>query len=235
MQIVPQNYNSNTELTGIDGWKGILVENGTINLERSLIVNAGKTAFANQGEAAAVTLAGTQTNLVSFSNNEFVDSYSYDILVTDKFPEVFRSVEGNRLSYTIPIKAPITFMGFWWSENPNITPDTYNYIHLIPSGENTKDMITNVNGFAFYPRGNKFYIDGDFWSGSNIGVGSGSTIYMKENSGILSDNGMLAFGTESEIITIQGLDGKNWKGIAARNEKSNSFKYTRYTEKNFTR
>jgi len=172
-----QNYTFNTEFTGMDGWKGILIENGIINLEQSLIVNAGKTAFANQNEAAAVTLSGTQTNLISFSDNEFVNSFSYDILVTDKFPEVFRSVESNKLSYNIPIKSPITFMGFWFSDNPNILPETYDYIHLIPSGANTKDEITNVNGFSFHPNGIKYYIDGDFWAGSGIGVGRGSTIY----------------------------------------------------------
>ena len=222
-----QNYTFNSEFTGMEGWKGILVENGTINLEQSLIVNAGKTAFANQNEAAAVTLSGTQTNLISFSENEFVNSYSYDILVTDKFPEVFRSVENNKLSYSIPIKAPITFMGFWFSENPNITPETYDYIHLIPSGANIKDEISNVNGFSFYPQGTKYFIDGDFWAGSGIGVGRGCTIYMKENSGILVDEGILSFGSENEIITFTGIEDKNWKGFASRQSGSKSFRYSK--------
>ena len=221
-----QNYTFNTELTGMNGWKGILIEDGTINLEQTLIVNAGETAFANQSEAAAVILSGTQTNLVSFSDNEFVNSYSYDILVTDKFPEVFRSVESNKLSYIIPIKAPITFMGFWFSENPNINPETYDYIHLIPSGANTKDEITNVNGFSFHPEGTKFYIDGDFWAGSTIGVGRRCTIYMKENSGILVDESLRSFGVEGEEITFTGINGQNWKGFASRGPGSKSFKYT---------
>ncbi|RKY91676.1 MAG: hypothetical protein DRQ01_07350 [Ignavibacteriae bacterium] len=221
-----QDYTFNSELTGMDGWKGILIENGTIDLEQTLIVNAGKTAFANQNEAAAVTLSGTQTNLTSFSDNEFVNSYSYDILVTDKFPEVFRSVESNKLSYNMPIKAPITFMGFWFAENPNILPETYDYIDLIPSGANTKDEVTNVNGFSFYPSGIKYYIDGDFWAGSHISVGRGSTIYIKEGAGILVDSGILSFGVEGEEITYTGIDGKNWKGFASRQSGSKSFKFT---------
>lgn len=222
-----QNYTFNSEFIGTAGWKGIWVENGTINLEQSLIVNAGKTAFTNQAEAAALTLSGTQTNLTSFSDNEFVDSYSYDILVTDKFPEVFRSVENNKLSYSVPIKAPITFMGFWFSEKPNITPVTYDYIHLIPGGANVMDTISNINGFSFYPNRTKFFIDGDFWARSSIGVGGGCTIYIKENSGILPDDGILSFGSENEQITFTGIDGKNWKGFASRTSRSKSFKYSR--------
>ena len=222
-----QNYTFNSEFTGNEGWKGILIENGIINLEQTLIVNAGKSAFENQNEAAALTLAGAQTNLVSFSDNEFVNSHSYDILVTDKFPEVYRSVENNKLSYVIPIKAPITFMGFWFSENPNITPDIYNYIHLIPSGANTMDAIANVNGFSFYPQGTKFFIDGDFWAGSAIIVGGGSTIYMKENSSILADEVLLSFGTDIDPITFTGIDHKNWKGIVSRYSGSKSFRYTK--------
>ena len=223
-----QNYTFNTEFTGEEGWKGILIENGTINLEQTLIVNAGKSAFADQAEAAAITLGGDQTNLISFSDNEFVNSYSYDILVTDEFPEVYRSVENNKLSYAVPIKAPITFMGFWFSENPNITPEDYDYIHLVPGGANKMDTISNVNGFSFYPQGTKFFIDGDFWAGSHIGLGRGCTILMKESAGILAEKSFLSFGSENSMITITGLDNADWKGIATRqNGPSLSFRYTR--------
>jgi hypothetical protein len=221
-----QDESFETEFIGDDGWKGILVQNGTLELEQSIIKNAGSGIFNNQDEAGAVILSGTQTNLISFTNNEFINSSSYDILVTDKFPETFRAVKSNTLSYTVPIKAPITFLGFWDSENRNILPEIYDYVHLIPSGPETKDVIDNVNGFAFHLGDAKFFIDGDFWAGSSVSFDRGTTIYIKENSGILPDEGLISFGEEGEMITFTGFENKNWKGIAHR-ERRVSLKFTK--------
>ncbi len=220
-----QDESFETEFIGDEGWKGILVQNGTLELEQAIIENAGSGIFDGQDEAGAVILSGTQTSLISFSKNEFINSNSYDILVTDKFPETFSAVKSNTLSYKVPIKAPITFLGFWNSENPNILPENYDYIHFIPGGANTKDEIVNVNGFSFHPGGAKFLIDGDFWAGSHIGIGPGSTIFMKENSGILPDGGLISFADEGNKTTFTGFEGKNWKGIGHR-EKRVSMKFT---------
>lgn len=227
-ETIDQDESFRTEFYSMNGWKGIWVENGTINLNYSLIENAGDGIFDGLVEPAALTLSGSSTQLQSFSDNDFVNSSSYDIYVPDKFPEVFRAVLRNKLSYRIPIKAVITFMGFFHSDDSNIMPESYDYAHYIPSGANTKDVISNINGYEFRPIGAKFFIDGDFWAGASIGVSRGVTIFMKENTGILPDEGILAFGTENEMITFTGIEQSNWKGIVSRQLDSKSFQYCKF-------
>jgi len=219
--VIPgEDYTFRTEFTGSGSWKGIWVENGTLNVKQASFVNAGSSTFAGQVEASAITLSGTQTNLVSFSDNSFVNSSSHDILVTDRFPEVYASVRSNRFSARVPIKAPITFVGFWTSDYPNIMPASYDYIHLIPGGAQTMDVLGTVNGFpnvfALYPKGATFFIDGDFWAGSTIIPGEGTTILMRENAGVVPDSGLSSRGDAGREITWKGIDGKSWKGFALR-------------------
>jgi len=202
-----------TEFRGND-WKGIWVNNGTININNSLIINAGASKFGDLEEPASVTLSGGFTELTGFSDNVFINSASYDLNVIDKFPENFASVKRNKFSYNIPIKAVITFMGFWHADHPNVMPETYDYIHLIPSGAETKDEINNVNAFSFTPNNSTFFIDGDFWAGSRIRMGQGNTILIKENSGILCDGDFSSIASISNQNILTGKDGKTWKGIA---------------------
>jgi len=214
-----QDYTFNTEFRG-DTWKGIWINNGSVKMEQAIIVNAGKEAFEGM-EPSAVVFSGSEMELISFSNNEFVGSNMHDILVTDKFPEAIWTVKSNKLSAKVPIKAPITFMNTWHGEKPNIMPDTYDYIHLIPGGGNIKDEIIGENSYLFSPAGAKFYIDGDFWAGSTIHVYEGTTIYMKENSGIMANwFSSTSLGSPDNMATITGLDGARWKGIYLTDEKS---------------
>jgi hypothetical protein len=218
-----QDYTFNTEFRG-DNWKGIWINNGSVNMEQAIIVNAGKEAFEGM-EPSAVVFSGSEMELISFSNNEFVGSNMHDILVTDKFPEAIWTVKSNKLSAKVPIKAPITFMNTWAGglEQPNIMPDTYDYIHLLPGGANVKDEIVGDNQFYFSPAGAKFYIDGDFWSGSRILLYEGTTIYMKENSGIMTANfASTSLGSPNNMATITGLDGARWKGIYLSDENNNT-------------
>jgi hypothetical protein len=217
-----QNQGLDSEFIGDAGWKGILIVDGTIELSDAIIENAGKSAFAGQNEAAAVTLSGIQPTLLDLSNNEFINSFSYDILVTGSVTGS-GLVTNNQLSYTIPIKAPITFMEFWSSSDPNHFPDSYDYITLIPSGSDNMDEISK--SFSFH-EGGKYYIDGDFWAGSNIFIDKNVEVYMKEGAGIFSEVYFSANGRENEEIIIDGLNSANWKGIAAKERTIASVGYT---------
>ncbi len=208
------SYGYTSELRGENGWKGILIEKGTIGLDRALIINAGKTAFDGQDEPAAISFSSSLSTIESLSYNEFVNSFSYDILTSDRVLGTGFPVRGNKLSYTIPIKAQIRFMELWTSDEPNISPEEYDYIQLIPRGSDLKDEANSVNGFNFRPSGTQFYIDGDFWAASDISVGENCTIFMKENSGILYEQNFRL--NEGSLIT--GLENKTWKGIAASND-----------------
>ena len=84
------------------------------------------------------------------------------------------------------------------------------------------DIIENT--FRF--NDGKFYIDGDFWAGSNVSIVR-STIYMKEGAGILAEEGFSSSSTENQgNIIITGLGGAQWKGIAALKKSEFSIKYT---------
>ena len=59
-----------------------------------IIVNAGKEAFEGM-EPSVVVFSGSEMELISFSDNEFVGSNMHDILVTDKFPEAIWTVKSK--------------------------------------------------------------------------------------------------------------------------------------------
>ena len=198
------------EMYGDEGWKGILIDRGTIFLENAKIKNAGNSPYSGFDEAAAITLTGTLTQLNSLQNNEFVASMSYDILVLSQLSGS-GYVGGNQFSYTIPIKAPITFTGFFTFQNLNIYPTSYDYVHLIPGGADKKDESSRQ--FNFFDKAT-YYIDGDFWAGNRINVDPEITIYMKEGSGILCESFFYSKGFLGGEIVFDGLDGAQWKGIA---------------------
>ena len=211
-----------TEFLGKNGWKGILIDGGSIGLVDAKLENGGKSKFTGYEEAAVVTFAGEPTTLLEFSHNEFINSYSYDILVVGNVDGPGR-VKNNQLSYSIPIKSPITFMGYWSSSEPNLFPAEFEYIHLKPSGADIKDEISITFSFT---SGGKFFIDGDFWAGSNIFFHGGSTIYVKEGGSIVSDLYLNTSGTEDNPIIIDGLNSAHWKGIASARNTRAFFDYT---------
>jgi hypothetical protein len=222
------NYNATLE-QGLEvtfsgpaaGWKGIWIESGTIELEGALIEFGGKVAFSGVSEAAAVILSGGAPVLEHFEENEFAGSHSYDVLVEGDVtgPGRFAS---NQMSYIHPLKAPVQFMEFWNSEVANPDPKDVEYSIIIPSGADSKDVISGshvANNYIF-PRGNTYLIDGDFWSGSRVNFVGGSIIYMKADSAILAEDGFSASGTETYPISVSGLDGAQWRGIAISSDST---------------
>lgn len=196
---------SSNRFTADSGWKGILVDGGTIEFSNvpTFIEKAGASAFDGQSEAGAIVLAGVQPKINNFSNVQFINSSSHDIMVAAPVSTSLQDgvVTNNVLSHNVPIKAPISFMskiGF------NTFPPGFEYIHLIPSGPGTIDV---ASSFTF-PNGGKYFLDGDFTSGSPI-IMSNVTVFMKQSSGILSQKSLTITAS-----TIKGLDGTAWKGIA---------------------
>jgi len=202
-----------------DGWKGIWIENGTIELEEAVIEFGGKTAFAELSEPAAVVLSGGAPVLGRFEENEFEGSHSYDVLVEGDVTGPGRFVS-NQMSYVHPIKAPVQFMEFWNSELVNPDPEDVEYSIMIPSGGDSQDVISGdyVASNYNFPRGNVYLIDGDFWAGSMIS--SRSVIYMKEDAAILAEDGFSATGGESSPSSFSGLEGAQWRGIAISSASS---------------
>lgn len=192
-----------------DGWKGIWIENGTIELEDARIEYGGKTAFAELPESGAVILTGGAPVLESFEQNQFEDSHSYDLLVIGDVTGEGRFAS-NQLSFKNPVKVPVQFTQFWWSEAPNVDPEDVEYSIVIPSGADTKDTTDRSIGLH---QGNTYLIDGTLWTDSSIFIEGGATVYMQADSAIVAEGGFSS-GYSSVASTITGLDGAQWRGIA---------------------
>lgn len=197
-------------ITAPSGWKGILVDGGRIEISSITIEKAGSAAFSGQSEAAAITLAGILPNIAKMSNVIFLNSASYDLLVATATGSstLDNTIISNSFSFSIPIKAPISFLP---KISSNSYPESYEYIHLIPSGAGTIDAVSG--GFIF-PPGAKCFIDGDFTSASQISI-QNAIVLMKAGAGILSQGGLTISSS-----TISGLNGAGWRGIAFTSSSS---------------
>ena len=192
-----------------EGWKGIWIENGTIGLEQARIEYAGKTAFSELPEPGAVILSGESPVLESFEENHFEGSHSYDLFVIGDVTGEGRFAS-NHMSFKNPVKVPVQFAQFWWSEAPNFDPEDVEYNIVIPSGADTKDTTDRSIGFH---QGNTYLIDGTLWTDSLIFIEGGATLYMQEDAAIVAEGGF-SCGYASTASTIAGLDGAQWRGIA---------------------
>lgn len=199
------NSGSTNRFTSDTGWKGILVDGGIIDFSNVITTldKAGSSVFEGQSLAAAVTLAGLVPKISNFTNVQFTNSPSHDILVASSVSTSVQDgvINSNVFSNSVPIKAPISFLpkiGF------NSYPTSFSYIHLVPSGAGTVDVTSTFT----FPGGGKYFIDGDFTAGSPI-VMSNVIVYMKQGAGILSQKDLTL-----TAATVKGLDGATWKGIA---------------------
>ncbi|HCM76427.1 MAG TPA: hypothetical protein DIS90_08590 [Cytophagales bacterium] len=195
---------SNHRFTADTGWKGILVDGGTIDISQlTRIEKAGASVFEGQTEPAAVTFTGVLPIIGRLSSVFFESSPSYDILVKSSVNSANGIINNNLFSNVKPIKAPIDFVNKIGTNQFG----TYDYVHLVPSGAGTIDALTGGASFNF-GNGIKYFIDGDFTSGSDIIIAN-ATLLMKSGVGLLAQKGL-----QISNSTIKGLSGANWKGIA---------------------
>lgn len=207
-------FDYDVEFYGDYGWKGILVENGSISLGEAKIINGGAEAFAGQDEPGAISLIGSDTRILRLNYNVFIDSRSYDIFAPGKLSAYLTGyVTRNRFSYKHPLKVSISFLGFLHIDHPNTYPESYDYSIIIPSGADIID--TPSKNLFLFEQNAKFYIDGDFRAGQDIWIFENVTIYMKEGSAILAEKKLLARVFPDSPILIEGLNGAQWKGIAS--------------------
>lgn len=201
-----------------DGWKGIWIDNGTIELNDATIEYAGKTSFDGMAEPASLIMSGTETHLVSVTNNEINHSFSYSVLVTDRIrgDSLFAS---NTLSYKHPMKAQISFVEHFNSSYPNLYPADHEYNIMVPSGANTKD---DCKGYGFRFDYGNFLIDGDFYAGNDVSAAE-ATIYIKEGCGIVTEGGISFRGPVGSTMTVDGHNNAQWKGIAIIGEQKSLF------------
>ncbi|HRK55193.1 MAG TPA: hypothetical protein PK185_14850 [Cyclobacteriaceae bacterium] len=198
------NGGSNHKLTADTGWKGILVDGGAVDLYNFVTIDkAGASPFAGQTEAAAITFAGVSPQIGRMQSVHFTNSPSRDILATTFVSASNNVIYNNTFSNAIPVKAPIDFVNKIGTNQFG----TYDYVQLVPSGAGTIDALPGSMSFNF-GNGIKYFIDGDFTSGSPINI-SNTTILMKEGAGILAQH-----STTINQSTLKGVNGTNWKGIA---------------------
>ena len=204
------DYYTDISLTSASGWKGILVDGGTLNLGGLNITKAGFSTFEGQNEAASVIFDGSSPALSGFLSNVFVGSYSYDMLVETEVLG-FNTLGKNKFSAEIPVKAPLDFIRLF--SGKNTYPAGYKYMHLIPEPVETGNQLPDEDYYFFYE--GKYYIDGSFRAKSKVYSDGNSTFYIKENSSmIFEDYTSLGSNYEGQTI-ITGLNNAKWNGIAA--------------------
>ncbi len=199
------NISSTTLLeASANGWKGILVDGGSLNVNdgQLTIDKVGSAAFSGQ-EAAAITFTNSGNLSLGTSMNITNPISDLGMVLTPTTSSNWNMTGGfATIEAVIPVKAPIGYLPLIAAIQESTS---HEYIHLTTSGAGVTEG--SVSGtFLFANR--KYLIDGDFTAGSPISTSS-ATIYMKEGAGIV--------GAEMSInsTTIEGFDGANWKGIAA--------------------
>lgn len=203
-----QSYFENIELMATNGWKGILVDGGSINLSGTIIKNAGFSTFEGQTEAAAITFNNEESTIIQLSRNEFQNSEKHDILVSAVAYSV-KTVSGNTFSAKTPVKAPISFIGLLAD---NTLPLTYDYMHFTPNPISSGDEFPSNSAFFLHP--GKYFIDGSLRALSRFAADEGVTIYMKENTSLIFE-GAVSIGIEDGAkCSIMGLNNAKWNGIA---------------------
>ncbi len=201
--------NMHLTFTSATGWKGFILASGGLNLTSgSIIENAAKSVFSSgQTEPAAVTAyTGGSLNLTGVS---FIGSTGYDLLMPD-FRTGSTTIESNLFSAAKPIKTTIAMVG---KISLNFYAAPYDYILLTTPGAGTIVTAGSSTGFAFQSN-TKYYIDGDFTSGSLVNINVGATIYMKAGTGILVSGSSASITSTGGAATIDGLNNAAWKGIA---------------------
>jgi len=195
--------------TSSTGWKGFLLTGGSLSLTTATrIEKAAKSVFSSgQTEPAAITAySGGTLNLTGVT---FTGSTGYDLLI----PETrsgSTTVESNTFSASKPVKMTIDMLG---KIGFNSITSPYDYVILTTPGAGTIATSNSSNGFAF--QGNtKYYIDGDFTSGSLVNINLGASIFMKAGAGILISGNAASITVTGGAATLDGLNGAAWKGIA---------------------
>ena len=205
-------YYTDNSLASESGWKGILVDGGTLNLGGINITNAGASSFDGQSEAASVIFTGNAPTLSGFVNNVFVGSHSYDMLVETAVSGI-NTLEKNTFSAQIPVKAPFDFIRLF--SGKNTYPANYKYLQLTPNPVETGNQLPVDEYYFLYQA--KYYIDGSLRAKSALITGGLVTIYMKANSSLIFEN-YASIGSNYEGVSlITGFDEAKWNGIAAAN------------------
>ncbi len=212
-----ESFFEDVELVSDNGWKGILVDGGLVDLRGVIIENAGAATWEGQDEAAAVLFTGDPSEIVNFRRNDFKGSLSYDILGEAEVTG-FQTVTTNTFSFNIPIKARMSFMDTFFSDEKNVFPPDYEYIQLVTKGSEVADQLPGGRDYFFYHK--NYFIDGSFRAGVSVRSSGGITFFIKENASLIFEKSTNLGSNGGETSTIAGINGAAWNGIAVLNEIS---------------
>jgi len=195
--------------TSANGWKGFLLSGGSLSLTSATqIEKAAKSVFSSgHTEPAAITAYSSGT--LNLTGVIFTGSTGYDLLMPD-IRSGSTTVENNTFSASKPIKTTIEMLG---KIGFNFFTAPYDYVTLTTPGAGTIAIAGSITGFAFQSN-TKYYIDGDFTSGSLVNINAGASIFMKAGAGILVSGSFASITTTGGTATIEGLNSAPWKGIA---------------------
>jgi len=194
------------------GWKGILVQGGSLTLQNARIEKAGQSAFDVHPEKGAVILTEGSVLEKDFSNNSFIGSLATDFIM-EPGVSADSAFTDNNLSHAVPMKVPFNYLSKIMGDNT--FPASYDYIHLLPKFDEL-EILPERQDFKMY--GQKYFMDGTLHLGGvYLFIESGSELYFKEGSGIVVIDGRIDVqdwaGGRGPVI-MDGLNSSPWKGIA---------------------
>ncbi|MEP1095078.1 MAG: hypothetical protein ABJG78_08210 [Cyclobacteriaceae bacterium] len=188
------------------GWKGILAEDN-VDLSGSFIIDgAGASAFDGM-EAAAINSVG------SFTNNSFLqfkNSNGYDLIISDAAAEL--TSNGLSFSSQTPLKMPFRLIPGLIGASVEYPDDA---LITLSSDVNVQLSSSASTGFAMEVKSD-ILITGGLHVNSNIlfSMSSGHhTLFMEENTSLISSNSFRVNGSSSSTLTITGQNDSKWNGL----------------------
>ncbi|MEP5614031.1 MAG: hypothetical protein ABJP45_17395 [Cyclobacteriaceae bacterium] len=188
------------------GWKGILAE-GNVEIAGSFIFDgAGASAFDGM-EAAAINSVGS---LTGSSYLQFRNSNGHDLIISDAASELTAS--GLIFNSQTPLKMPFRLVPGLLGGNVEYPDDAL----ITLSSDVDVQLSSNVtSGFTMVVKSD-ILITGGLHVNSNIrfSLSSGDhTLFMEENTSLISSNSFRVDGSSSSTLTITGQNGANWNGL----------------------
>jgi len=187
------------------GWKGVLAE-GNVEFTGSLVIDGAGTSTFDGMEAAAINSLGTfKSGFVQFKN-----STGYDLIISDAATELASG--GFIFSSQTPLKMPFRLI-------PSIAGISVEYPNdalITLSADVNSQLSTGASGGYTLVVKSDILITGGLHVNSNIrfSLSSGHhTLFMEENTSLISSNSFRVTGNSESILTITGQNDSKWNGL----------------------
>lgn len=207
--------NGNTNIFGTDnnGWKGILIKSGTINIQGSIISGAGHSAFEGHVPASITVESGS----VALHSNTFSSSKGITVnILEDGYVDPSVGIRSNSFDAQDVIHCDFFDISDIIS-NSYVSSDAL----ITVSGEGDTFLNTGSGSFTINAGlANYYFTDGvTLGQRADITLGTDKKLYVEEGTGLYFAGGVAIEGSSS---VVKGWEDKNWIGIYVGNTSTAS-------------